>query len=66
MNASFELVHRLKSVGHQVSYAAPRSIAKNVQFQGIEFIQLPKITNYKDKQLPNHNGALGKIKKSDL
>ena len=63
LNASFELVARLKANGHQVLYASPRNVAKRVEQQGIAYSQLGNIRLHPGPELPAFSGGFKKIKR---
>lgn len=43
LNASFELERRLRLAGHTVTLGAPRPVGKQVEAEGVDFIELPTI-----------------------
>ncbi|MEO1574478.1 MAG: glycosyltransferase, partial [Pseudomonadota bacterium] len=45
LNASFEVVSRLKRDGHRLTYACPHDVGELVRGQGIDYVQLPP-TNF--------------------
>lgn len=63
LNASFELVARLKAAGHEVGYAAPREVSAQVSAQGITFFPLPQIEDQEAVGIPAFKGPLRKIKR---
>lgn len=63
LNASFELVNRLKKNGHDVSYASPRSISSDLQTEEIRFYQLPAIDIDVSPPIPDFSKPFRKVKK---
>ena len=63
LNASFELINRLKKSGHEVSYASHRNVKEKVEQEGIKFTQLPDIQLDASPELPHFQGAFRKIKR---
>ncbi|MEL7222495.1 MAG: glycosyltransferase, partial [Bacteroidota bacterium] len=61
--ASFELVHRLETAGHEVIYACPRAVGEQVRANDITYIQLPETNFFPAPALPTFSGALQKIKR---
>ena len=61
LNASFELIARLKAAGHQVVYAAPEKVGERVLLQGISFQQLPTINQDPGSDLPAFKKRFKKI-----
>lgn len=61
LNASFELVNRLEADGHELLYASPVNVRKNVERQQISYIQLPEILTQTKLELPNFRGPLRKV-----
>ncbi|MFT6269792.1 MAG: UDP:flavonoid glycosyltransferase YjiC (YdhE family) [Alphaproteobacteria bacterium] len=43
LNASFEIVSRLKSEGHEVTYLCPQNMQDRVEHLGIRYVQLPEV-----------------------
>ncbi|MEM6639106.1 MAG: hypothetical protein AAF610_04315 [Pseudomonadota bacterium] len=43
LNASFEMVRRLRDDGHRVTYACPQDVRHAVRAQGIDYIQLGSV-----------------------
>ena len=43
VNASYELVSRLRDAGHSVTYACPHPIGDYVRAQGIAYVQLSPV-----------------------
>ena len=62
-NASFELVKRLSSLGHELVYASPRPVKDFVESQGIHYVQLPEIKLSYDEDVPSYQGRLKKLKR---
>lgn len=63
LNASFELVNRLKSAGHEVSYASYRKVGDRVKQEGISFFQLSHIADDASPKLPKFTGVFRKVKR---
>ncbi len=63
LNASYELVSRLKEAGHEVSYASPRKIKNRVEAEGIKFTQLPEIKEDASPTIPSFQKPFRKIKR---
>lgn len=63
LNASFELVARLKAQGHEVIYASPKNVKKRVLAQGIDFVLLPPISLQPGPVLPTLKGLFKKPKR---
>ena len=63
LNASFELVERLKKAGHEVGYASPRKVADRVEQENITFFQLPMIPEDASPPLPVFSGPFRKAKR---
>ena len=63
LNASYELVNRLKEAGHEVSYASPRSVKDRVEEEGIKFTQLPEIKKDASPPIPSFRKPFRKIKR---
>ncbi|MEO1628578.1 MAG: hypothetical protein AAFV25_25750, partial [Bacteroidota bacterium] len=61
LNASFELVARLQTEGHQLAYASPAVVGQKVREQGIDYHQLPAILVEPGPELPSFRGPLGKL-----
>lgn len=62
LNASFELVTRLKRNGHSVTYACPWDVREAVEAQGLDYVQLPAV-NYSPAPAPERvDGALGLLR----
>ena len=61
LNSSLELVSRLKAEGHEVEYAAPRSIGERLKAERIAFTQLPEILNDPSPIVPEFKGAFKKF-----
>ncbi len=63
LNASVELINRLKKSGHEVSYASHRNVKEKVEQEGIKFTQLPDIHLDASPELPSFQGPFKKIKR---
>ena len=63
LNASFELVARLKTQGHEVVYASPINVEQRVLAQGINFIALPEINPHPGADLPSFSSPFKKTKR---
>jgi len=63
LNASFELVARLQAAGHEVMYTTPKPVGIRVEAQGINYVQLPEISDFPDDDIPNYKGSLRKVKR---
>ncbi|MFK8006479.1 MAG: glycosyltransferase [Saprospiraceae bacterium] len=61
LNASLELVERLKESGHEVSYAAPRDVGDKLESHHVSFKKLPEIKLKYDAGVPEFKGFLKKI-----
>ena len=61
LNASFELVARLQSDGHDLVYASPKPVEERVRQQGIPYVQLPPILPEPGPELPAFRGPLRKL-----
>lgn len=64
LHASFEMVHRLETAGHQVSYACPHEVGDKVGAQGISYFQLPKVSFEPAPPLPESMAQHGKWKRT--
>jgi len=60
LNASLELVERLKASGHEVSYASPRDVGSRLELHNIPFEKLPKIKLKYDTDVPEFKGLFRK------
>lgn len=63
LHASFELVARLETAGHQVTYACPKAVGEKVKAQGFDYLQLPPVNYTPAPELPNFHGKLRKLKR---
>jgi len=63
LNASFELVNRLKMEGYDLLYASPLNVKKKVECQGIPYVQLPLINSQTQLALPDFKGFFRKVSK---
>jgi len=63
LNASFELVNRLKVAGHEVSYASPKNVKNRVEAENIIFTQLPDIQVDASPAIPSFQRPFIKIKR---
>lgn len=61
LNASFELVNRLKAAGHTIIYASPKEVGERVIQQGIPYVQLPEIKQYPAPEVPVFKGKFRKL-----
>lgn len=61
LNASIELIARLKASGHDLLYASPAAVTEKVRLQGIDFVQLPGISLHPCPELPTFSGPLKKL-----
>ena len=51
--ASFEMVRRLETAGHRLTYACPQEVASKVQAQQITYFQLPAVNFEPAPPLPD-------------
>jgi len=61
LNASFELMSRLESAGHQVLCAAPKDVGSRFDFKKIPFTKLANIHTDANLNLPEFSGPFKKI-----
>ncbi len=63
LNASFELVARLQSKGHDCICASPLPVGDKVQAQGLSYLQLDPVNYDPAPPLPEFAGPLRKMKR---
>ncbi|MEM8523591.1 MAG: nucleotide disphospho-sugar-binding domain-containing protein [Bacteroidota bacterium] len=61
--ASLELVKRLESAGHRVTYACPAEVGEKVRANGVTYHQLPATNYFPEPELPNFKGKTRKLKR---
>ena len=63
LNASFELMSRLESMGHVVTCASPGEIDYKVRLQGYNYLQLGPVNYDPAPAVPAYAGSLRKVKR---